>query len=203
MLTQEQSDSIKEQLLKQLGNFPEDKREQIKEKIISMSLSEMEEFVKQNQLLSEESEEGASKCIFCLINQGKIKSFKVGEDKENNAILEINPASKGHVLVLPKEHLEILPKSTMEFAQKLAESIKKKLAIKEIKITENSILGHQLVEIIPQPENKRKKADEKELEELQQLLLKEEKKEEAPEIVQSSKEIKKEEKLHKRKPRIP
>ncbi len=43
-------------------------------------------------------------CIFCKIVRGEIPSFKVSEDDKTLAILDINPVSRGHTLVLPKDH---------------------------------------------------------------------------------------------------
>ena len=43
-------------------------------------------------------------CIFCAIAAGEIPSFKVYEDDLVLAYLDINPFSKGHVLVIPKAH---------------------------------------------------------------------------------------------------
>ncbi len=43
-------------------------------------------------------------CMFCQIGAGKIKSITVYEDTKCRAILDINPANPGHVLLIPKEH---------------------------------------------------------------------------------------------------
>lgn len=43
-------------------------------------------------------------CVFCAIAAGEIPSFKVYEDELVLAYLDINPFSKGHTLVIPKEH---------------------------------------------------------------------------------------------------
>jgi len=48
-------------------------------------------------------------CIFCQIIAGKVSSKKVYEDEHCIAILDINPANPGHVLVLPKEHYSLMP----------------------------------------------------------------------------------------------
>lgn len=48
-------------------------------------------------------------CIFCKIVKGDVPAKKVFEDDKVLAIMDINPAKKGHVLVLPKEHYPILP----------------------------------------------------------------------------------------------
>jgi len=43
-------------------------------------------------------------CIFCKIVKGDIPCFKIYEDEKVLAFLDINPLSKGHTLVLPKQH---------------------------------------------------------------------------------------------------
>ena len=43
-------------------------------------------------------------CIFCRIVAGEIPSFKLLEDDEVLAFMDINPASEGHCLVIPKAH---------------------------------------------------------------------------------------------------
>jgi len=46
----------------------------------------------------------SSDCIFCKIIAGEIPSFKIYEDDATFAFMDINPASEGHALVIPKEH---------------------------------------------------------------------------------------------------
>src|SRR3989344_5275653 len=48
--------------------------------------------------------ENILQCIFCSINQGKIPSKKIGENEEAMAFLDINPRSKGHTIVIPRNH---------------------------------------------------------------------------------------------------
>ena len=43
-------------------------------------------------------------CIFCKIVRGEIPAYKVYEDHEFLAFLDINPKSPGHTLVIPKKH---------------------------------------------------------------------------------------------------
>ena len=43
-------------------------------------------------------------CVFCAIAAGEIPAFKVYEDELVLAYLDINPFTKGHTLVIPKEH---------------------------------------------------------------------------------------------------
>ncbi|MFH1591266.1 MAG: HIT family protein [archaeon] len=48
-------------------------------------------------------------CIFCHISAGRVASKKIFEDEKCLAILDINPANPGHVVLFPKEHYAILP----------------------------------------------------------------------------------------------
>ena len=43
-------------------------------------------------------------CIFCKIVAGELPSIRVYEDERVIAIMDINPATKGHALVIPREH---------------------------------------------------------------------------------------------------
>ena len=73
--------------------------EQIKdlqEKIKQMSPEELKEFQKKQ-------------CIFCQIIAGKVQSRRVYEDDHVIAILDVNPANPGHILVMPREHYSIMP----------------------------------------------------------------------------------------------
>jgi histidine triad (HIT) family protein len=45
-------------------------------------------------------------CIFCAIAEGKIPSKKILENDKFLAFYDINPQSKVHALVIPKEHFK-------------------------------------------------------------------------------------------------
>jgi histidine triad (HIT) family protein len=73
-------------------------------------------------------------CIFCKIIEGEIPSFKVYEDDETLSFMDINPASEGHALVIPKEHAADLHAvsdaaiaATVRTAKKVAGAIDKTL----------------------------------------------------------------------------
>lgn len=63
-----------------------------------------DEQLSQEQLLEQQKQN----CIFCKIIKGEISSKKVYEDDAFLAVLDINPAAPGHVLLMPKEHIPIL-----------------------------------------------------------------------------------------------
>tara|TARA_Y100000310_G_C20358296_1_gene657737 strand:- start:201 stop:605 length:405 start_codon:yes stop_codon:yes gene_type:complete len=45
-------------------------------------------------------------CVFCKVVKGEIPSYKVYEDENNLAFLDIKPHSKGHTVIIPKIHAE-------------------------------------------------------------------------------------------------
>lgn len=46
----------------------------------------------------------AEECLFCKIIAGEIPSTVVYEDADFKAILDVNPAARGHVIIIPKKH---------------------------------------------------------------------------------------------------
>ena len=43
-------------------------------------------------------------CIFCKIVAGEVPATKIDEDERTLVFMDINPATKGHALVIPREH---------------------------------------------------------------------------------------------------
>jgi len=176
-LTKEQSDIIKEQLIKQIDSSQLENKEQIKSNIQKLNEGQLEEFLKQNkiQIQSSQTQPNEGKCIFCSIINNEIPSYKIAENKKAIAILEINPLSKGHILIIPNEHKTIdkIPKTALSLAQKIAKKLKLKLKPEDVKIETSSIQGHAIINVIPfykDEKIEKKKASEEELQNLQSLL---------------------------------
>lgn len=126
--------------------------------------------------MAQESEN--QNCIFCLIASEKIAGYKISEIPEAVAVLEINPVSKGHTMVLPKEHLQLkeMKSKIILFAQKLASQLKEKLNSKDIEIATVDFQGHGIINLIPvyndeSISSERYKASPEELQEVQKLFL--------------------------------
>jgi histidine triad (HIT) family protein len=68
-------------------------------------------------------EEQKKNCPFCKIVKGEIPSKKVFENNQLNkeiiGILDINPATEGHTLIMPKEHYPIMPLIPQDTADEL------------------------------------------------------------------------------------
>jgi histidine triad (HIT) family protein len=76
----------------------------------------------------------ATDCIFCKILAGELPATIVDEDERTLSFMDINPATAGHALVIPRRHardlLEIEPQelqAVIVAAQRLARRAEQKL----------------------------------------------------------------------------
>ncbi len=101
-------------------------------------------------------------CIFCKILAGEIPSTAVYEDDDFKAILDVNPAARGHVIILPKNHaanIYELPdedaSKIMVVAKKIATAIEKAYHCDGVNILQNNgeaagqTVFHLHVHVIP------------------------------------------------------
>ena len=96
-------------------------------------------------------------CIFCKIINGEIPSKKVYEDENYFAFLDINPASKGHTLVIPKKHYETfldMPQAEVEKlfgkVQEVGKMLKNKLNPESIfLLVMGEEVSHIHVKVVP------------------------------------------------------
>ena len=95
-----------------------------------------------------------SDCIFCKIISGDIPSYKVYEDNDVYAFLDLSQVTKGHTLVIPKKHVSDIFEYDEELAStlfarvpKIARAIEK--AFPEMKglnlVNNNKELAYQTV----------------------------------------------------------
>lgn len=64
-------------------------------------------------------------CIFCKIVRGEIPSARVLETKAVLAFMDINPVSKGHTLVIPKDHHATFSELSADLLAQLGEALQK------------------------------------------------------------------------------
>lgn len=96
--------------------------------------------------------------IFTMIAKGEIPSFKVAENDDYYAFLDINPLAKGHTLVIPKnvedDYIFHLDEQTYEglwaFARKVAVALKAAVPCKRVGV---AVLGmevpHTHIHLVP------------------------------------------------------
>jgi len=191
MLTPEQTEHIKKQLIEHIEKgFTKDKHEFAKKQIENMDSEQLEEFLKRNKLIQTpqtpkststafETLQKPPGCVFCSIVSGEINSYKIDENKKALAVLEINPVSKGHTIIIPKEHLpssDKTPTPVFSLAKSVARRLKTKLKPKNTEISSSNLFGHEILNVIPLygNENTAEKhpAKPEELAELQKILVK-------------------------------
>lgn len=106
MLSDEEAEEIREQLLEQLESLPEERKDKsvaLKKQIKNATSEQLEQFVKAQTHGKSEKADG---CIFCQIIEGKLETVKIYEDSEIIAVLDIYPAAFGHMLIMPKQHFQ-------------------------------------------------------------------------------------------------
>lgn len=103
-----------------------------------------------------------SDCIFCKILADEIPSAVVYEDELFRAILDVNPAAQGHVIILPKNHAANLfefpddeASKILIVAKKIAGALKKTYQCDGVNILQNNgeaagqTVFHLHVHVIP------------------------------------------------------
>ncbi len=95
-----------------MQQFTEEQQRQLQEKMKDMSPEQLKELQKQQ-------------CIFCRIAAGKMPAHKIYEDADCTAVLDINPAAKGHLLLFPKDHYALMPQVPEELQGHLLTTAKK------------------------------------------------------------------------------
>lgn len=77
--------------------------------------------------------------IFSKIVAGEIPSYKIAEDENFFAFLDINPMAKGHTLVIPKKEIDYLfdldddlLKDMTVFSKKVAKAIERAIPCKRV-----------------------------------------------------------------------
>ena len=144
-------ENIKSKLIKQIKeNYSEAQAKDFILKINSMDSEGFIQFLKEQGLIGKE--ENKESCIFCSIIFGDVPSTKIGENEKAIAILDINPASLGHSLIIPKEHIlakENLDKKVGELALEIQEKIQKTFNPKRIDLISSNVMGHEVINVLP------------------------------------------------------
>lgn len=95
--------------------------------------------------------------VFSKIIKGEIPSYKIAEDENYYAFLDINPMVKGHTLIVPKQEIDYLfdldnetLAGMMVFSKKVADAIFKAVSCKRVGVM---VLGlevpHAHIHLIP------------------------------------------------------
>ena len=91
-------------------------------------------------------------CIFCKILKGEIPKKSIYEDEVIEIIMNINPNTNGHLLVIPKEHMvnifdtpnEVITHSLDVAREKIYPMLKEKLNCEGLTLAQNNELGQEI-----------------------------------------------------------
>lgn len=124
-------------------------------------------------------------CLFCKIIKKELPSKTIYEDQLIQVIMNINPLTNGHLLVLPKKHFtnildideEFITHSFKIIRNKLYPLLKEKLNCKGLTIIENNELGQEIrhfhIHLIPRYENDEyKETSNKDIKDLDEIFSK-------------------------------
>ena len=125
-------------------------------------------------------------CIFCKIINNELPSKTIYEDKLIKIIMNINPATDGHLLVIPKKHLvnlwdtdnDTITHSLDVVREKIYPLLKEKLNCEGLTLAQNNELGQEIkhyhIHLIPRYQNDdadyKYSKDVKDIEEIYSLL---------------------------------
>ena len=95
--------------------------------------------------------------IFTKIINGNIPSYRIAEDENFYALLDINPNTKGHTLVIPKKEVDKLfdldletYTGLMKFANRVAKALEKTISCSRIGMTVIGLeVPHAHIHLIP------------------------------------------------------
>ena len=95
--------------------------------------------------------------IFTKIVNGEIPSYKIAEDENYLAFLDVNPNTRGHTLCIPKQEInkifdmeEDLYLGLMKFSRKVAKAVEKTVPCKRIGLAVVGLeVPHTHVHLIP------------------------------------------------------
>lgn len=150
-LSPEEQEDIREQLREQVAGLPEEKKAQALQQIASLSPEALEELVKQSKERAENGEE-EKQSIFRMIIDKKIPSHILAETPKALAVLDINPISPGHTLIIPKKPVTkttSLPPTLFQLAKRIGKRMTRKAGAQTVEITTQEAFGETIIHIIP------------------------------------------------------
>jgi len=170
------------QKLDEISKLPQEEQQEKLQNLLSTLSKDQIEYLKTQQKQQQ--------CIFCSLVDWKIPQYRIYEDNHFIGILDINPASKGHVIIIPKKHHHFITEIQEDFSKPIKKIINKIYGVLEADtstIINNGTnagqkLNHVSIHVIPRYENDKinltwnsTKESEDELKDLsKKLMIKEE-----------------------------
>lgn len=148
-LTPEQVQELKAQLAQQVKHLPEEKRREAQQQIDLLSPEALESMLEQQR---ENRPVKSNKSIFRLIADKEIDTLPVAENKAALAVLDINPVSSGHTIIIPKKPIadpKQLPTAAFTLAKLIARKLARKLKAISTSIQSETKFGEAIIHVLP------------------------------------------------------
>ena len=145
VLTNEEIKELRRQLSEQIRSMPEEQRSAAQTQIDSMSPEALEAMLNQQKVQS-------GKTIFRMLVAGEVDSVKVGENPDAIAVLDINPISRGHAIIIPKTAISDknkIPKGVYGLAEELSKKVIEHLGAKSTRAEASEQFGEAVLHLIP------------------------------------------------------
>ncbi|MEK6854948.1 MAG: HIT family protein [Nanoarchaeota archaeon] len=201
MLSEKELGEARRQLKAQITHLPFEQRNEAESQIDDMSDEAISSMVEQQR---------GRNSVFRMIVDKEIDSVIIEENDLAIAVLEINPLSRGHMLVIPIDKVgekKEMPEAIINFAGKLSERARVNLGAKRVLVRTEQKFGEIVLDLIPvydgelDERSQRKKAEREELEQIKKEINTEVIKKAEPERIKAEK--KKRARALKLKRRIP
>ena len=149
VLTPDEIEELKEQLRQQVQNLPEQQRQAAEAQIESLSADALESMLEQQR---SRAPAAGQKSIFRMIIDNEVQSYRLEENKEALAVLDINPITKGHTLVIPKSpvaEIKDIPAGAHQLASEISKTLAKAVDAKKIDTIPEKKFGEAYLHLIP------------------------------------------------------
>lgn len=151
--TKEDLSNIKSKLLSHIkSTYDKAKADEMITRIEGMNDSEFIEFLKSQGLIAGDKKESDSNCVFCSMINGNIPTTKIGENAQAICILELNPISSGHAMIIPKSHVDSadkIPKEAHDLADVAIDDILRTFKPQRVDKINGNVMGHEIINLIP------------------------------------------------------
>jgi histidine triad (HIT) family protein len=188
--------------LNEIVKLPKDAQQKKLSSFLSKLSPEQIEFLKKSQ---------QQQCLFCSIVNWDNPQYRIYEDINFIGILDINPATRGHIIVIPKKHVKFINEVEADYSKPIKKIINKLYEVLQcdtsVVINNGELAGQKLphasIHIIPRYENDKvniawtsEKINEDELKQLsQKLRVEKEMQKDIPEKLEEIKDYYEEERI--------
>src|SRR3989338_1247945 len=175
-LSPEEVEELKEQLRQQIQHLPDQQRTAAEAQIAALSSEALESMLQQQRPNAPAS---GQKTIFRMIVDKDVQSYQIEDNADALAVLDINPITKGHTIIIPKKpvtDVKEIPEGAHQLASHLSKTLVRAVDAKKVEIITDKKFGEAYIHLIPVFDtpvtlsSPRSSADQKDLSQLSESI---------------------------------